>query len=296
MNEGPREQFAQLFPDEKARTVLDTQLMREGQQWFPETSANDFKFKEAGGSISEGLNLDGKVGANDFTSPEGERGIDNQLFRAIGCINHYRSPDSLSFFHENLFLKAFNTNRFIIEISDIDSLINDDDVIVTTYRGLDSLLTDATGQTILPGGTLRIDQRWGKPFITSVRGKIVNGILTTEPTEIIIPTTDGGSRGGVDQFKAARFSLSLTNDHADGLLGGYVGIKSFYRHLVIGWSTHHLSYGQVPAASLFGALQKLADGYPSDDGKMSAISFAWKIKFVQVFLANRHSQKIARAE
>ena len=36
------------------------------------------------GKISYGLNLDGRIGPNDFTSPEGEKGVDNNMFRAIG--------------------------------------------------------------------------------------------------------------------------------------------------------------------------------------------------------------------
>ena len=32
--------------------------------------------------IGEGFNLDGKIKPNDFVSPDGEKGIDNQLYRA----------------------------------------------------------------------------------------------------------------------------------------------------------------------------------------------------------------------
>ena len=35
--------------------------------------------------IGDGFNLDGKVNATDFVSPEGEKGIDNNLYRAWGC-------------------------------------------------------------------------------------------------------------------------------------------------------------------------------------------------------------------
>ena len=90
-NKGPREQFTLLFPDEgKPRTVKDTQLKREIEYWFPTTAPDEFEFREAGGPIAEGLNLDGKDGPQDFVSPAGEHGIDNQLYRALGCINSYR--------------------------------------------------------------------------------------------------------------------------------------------------------------------------------------------------------------
>ena len=35
--------------------------------------------------IGDGFNLDGKIKASDFVSPDGEKGIDNNLYRAWGC-------------------------------------------------------------------------------------------------------------------------------------------------------------------------------------------------------------------
>src|SRR5580698_5977029 len=92
MNDGPREQFKKLFPEDgKQRTVMETQLAREGYQWHPTTSPETFPFHEEQSKVSYGLNLDGKVGQHDFVSPEGEQGVDNQLYRVIGCIANYRS-------------------------------------------------------------------------------------------------------------------------------------------------------------------------------------------------------------
>ena len=46
-NDGPREQFKALYPDNgKQWTVLETQLKREGEQWHPETSTDNFPFHE----------------------------------------------------------------------------------------------------------------------------------------------------------------------------------------------------------------------------------------------------------
>jgi hypothetical protein len=43
--------------------------------------------------IGEGFNLDGKIKPNDFVSPDGEKGIDNQLYRAWGCDSPWRGAD-----------------------------------------------------------------------------------------------------------------------------------------------------------------------------------------------------------
>ena len=50
---------------------------------------------------------------------------------------------------------------------------------ISRSRGLDKIMTDATGATYLPGGTQRLDGRWGKVFIRKFHGRIVDGVLTT---------------------------------------------------------------------------------------------------------------------
>jgi len=290
-NDGPREQFKQLFPDDGVkRTLLDTQLMREGRQWFPDLSEEPFPFKEAGGKISYGMNLDGKVGPEDFTDPDGVRGVDNQLFRAIGCVSQYRAPSNLIYFFENKYLGQYNQNRFMFEISGVESLVNDDDVTVTTYRGLDDLLADATGASYVPGGTQRVDARWGKQFQQTFKGKIVDGVLVTEGQDLILPASATFDTSGMHKFKGLRFQLGLTPERAEGVMAGYVDVAAFYHHLNTSWSTHHQSYGQLSAPSLYRALHRLADAYPNETGEMTAISGALKVRFTQVFIEHPPQQ------
>ena len=117
---------------------------------------------------------------------------------------------------------------------------------VTIYRGLDPLLHDATGKKVVPGGTQRIDTRWGAKFIQHLHGKIIDGVLTTEPADIIYPwatfclPTD-------EYMRAARLRLKLTPSRAEGLIGGYADIETWYLQMMKSWSTHHQSYGQTSA-------------------------------------------------
>ena len=285
-NDGPREQFKKLFPDNGRKwTVLETQLKREGEQWHPSTSPEPFPFHEARGTISYGLNLDGRVDRDDFVSPEGEKGIDNQLYRAIGCIANYRSAGTIYHF-ENEYMRRYNDNRFLIEITDVDDLVNDDDVTVTTYRGLDNLLTDATGSDFIPSGTQRIDMRWGRQYSQSAKGKIVDGVLTSEPFDtFMIPWGITFDTNGYHFFRGLRLKLQLSPERAEGLMAGYVDVGMFIHHLNTSWSTHHQSYGQLSSPSLYRALRRLADGYPDPEtGINTAISSAVRVKFVQVFL------------
>ena len=291
-NDGPREQYAVLFPDGKKRTVVDMQLKLESETWFPSASADPTPFHEATGGVSFGMNLDGKIGPNDFLSPDGEAGIDNQLYRALGCIIGFRGPDGVEFIFEQKEIRDSRFNRMMIELTGVDDLANDDDVTVTFYRGLDRLLTDASGNQVIPGGSQRIDARFGKRLITRMRGKIVDGVLSTEPVdELTLPwtTLDGPP---TEIIRDARFRLRLTPTSAEGMIGGYADVESWYRLMLRNDSTHHLSNGQISGISLHKALRRLADAHPDPKtGAMTAISAALDAKLVQVFI--QHPQQDA---
>lgn len=292
-NDGPREQFKQMYEDGKKRTIVEAQLKREGNQWHPSTTPESFKFKEAQGKISYGLDLDGKTGAEDFDSPDGAKGIDNQLYRVIGCVGNYRTMGTINHF-EQLFMRSYNDARVVIELSGVDNLVNDDDVTVHFYRGSDQLLQDATGEGFIPGGTQRIDMRWGKQFISQTKGKIVDGVLTTEPIDTVrIPWVSTFGTSAYHVFRGLRLNLKLSETSAEGLMAGYVDVDAFIHHLNTSWSTHHQSYGQLSSPSEYRALRRLADGYPDPKtGENTAISSSVSVKFVQVFVQQPENQVI----
>ncbi len=285
-NDGPREQFALLFPDDGTkRTLMETQLARESEVYFPGTSKEPYPFYEAQGNTAIGLDLDGKTGAEDFVSPEGDEGIDNQLYRALGCVAGYRGPDGAIYHFENAYMQSYGVNRLMFEITGVDDLVNDDDVTVTTYRGLEDLMTDASGKDFAAGGTQRVDARWGKRFIQEFKGKIVDGVLTTEAKDLGIPWSETFSTHSIQWVKDVRFNLKLTPQGAEGLMGGYVDVDNWNLRFVRSWSTHHSSYGQVSAPSVYRALTRLADAYPDPEtGKNTAVSAAMQVKFTQVYI------------
>lgn len=279
---GPPEMFAKLYP--KGGTVADTRLFLLSRKYFPMDSKDPFSMPEAKGPIAIGLNLDGKTGQRDFTSPSGEKGIDNELYRLIGCNRQFRGPAG-EFRHYGLYLgRQQSYSRIIIELTGVHSLQNDDNVTVTILRGLDPLLTDASGEHVLPGGTQRIDNRFSKRFYAQIKGKIVKGQLRTEPTDLVWPWSFFYSAADEYRLRGARFRLNLTNKTAKGLLGSYVDIDSFYSTLSM-WSMNNLAYGQLDPWGFYQKLRQLADGYPDKSGRMTAISSAINISAVQVFLA-----------
>ncbi|HEX2138726.1 MAG TPA: hypothetical protein VHG33_03330 [Woeseiaceae bacterium] len=298
-NSGPRDQFDRLFPMDNGQqyTELETRLMREGRQAHPSTSEDPFPFYEAQGHISYGLNLDGEIGPDDLQSPTGEKGIDNQVYRAVGCIDGYRYKGAVWQFDTDDML-ANLSNRFVIELTGVDDFRNDDDVTVTTYRGLDGLHRDATG-ALSAGGIQRIDLRWGQPFIYRLQGRIVDGVLTTEPVDDFkLLWSMGNKMGGHQLFQGFRMQIELSPGSAEGLFAGYVDIDRWDHNLNTNWTTHFQAYGHVSQPSLYRAMSRLADGYPDPvTGKNTAVSSAVEVSFVQVHVLHPpEDARVARTE
>ncbi len=295
-NDGPREQFEILFPAGEKRTVVDTQLRQEIETWHPTAAPDSLPFHEVAGPLSYGLNLDGEVGPNDFTHPDGEEGIDNEVYRAVGCIIGFRGPDGVEVIFQDKAIADRRYNRTMIELTGVDDLTNDGEVTVTLYRGLDRLLTDATGLKVMSGGSQRIDTRWGAKLIRQTRGKIVDGVLTSEPiTEVVIPWMNL-SVPTFQIIRDLRFQLTLTPTGATGLIAGYADVDTWYKQLIRNDSTHHLSNGQISGISLYKALRRLADAYPDPEtGANTAISTALDVKLAQVFIVHPQGEA-AKAE
>ncbi|MGE4064477.1 MAG: hypothetical protein AB7E79_14010 [Rhodospirillaceae bacterium] len=292
-NMGPRDQFKVLFPE--GGKVVDTQLAYESWVRNPLDREDNFPYHEIVGKTGYGLNLDGKVDADDFTSPDGEKGIDNNFYRAIGCIRMFRGQASYAHFTE-LWVREFNNNRILIELTGVDNLLNDDHVVVSMYRGKDNLIMDVNGKKVMPGASNRIDERWSKKYTTRLEGKIENGVLTTKPADVHWAWSSWYADPFDYQFKQGRFRLKLdpSGETAEGLFAGYADIDTFRQTLMRGYSTHHSGYGDMSQLSMARALFRNADGIPGPDGKNTAISASLLVSFTQVFIEHP-APKVAAA-
>lgn len=294
-NEGPREQFKALYPN--GGTVAGTQLEREGASRYPMDKEDNFVYREVKGKVGLGLDLDGKADSNDFTSPDGVKGVDNELYRALGCTRLFRTPDGTYAHFTEMWVREMSFNRILVELSGVDSLENDDQVTVSLYRGKDKLMTDASGANIIAGGSNRIEDRFSKRFTKTLKGKIENGMLVTEPTDVDWVWSVFYDHPGYYGIKQARLQVKLdpAGEKAEGMIAGYTDVDTFYQQLVRAWSTHHSSYGGLSQPSLFRVLHRLADGVPDAKGVNTAISSSISLKFVQTFIEHP-DQKVAVSE
>ncbi len=289
---GAREQFAAMYPqgEGKKYQLADTTIAREADVWWPKGGPDKFPVQEIEGKISYGVNLDGKVKPTDFTSPDGKPGIDNQLYRAVGCIPSYRLGSSQVLF-ETQYFESRTFNRTIIELTDVDSLENDDDVTITTYRGLDALVKDAMGNFQVDS-TQRVDVIYGRDFIHTFKGKIVGGVLTTTKSgDFVWPTQHQHQEAATELMRDTHFELKLTPEKVEGAIAGYIDIESHYRGVNRRFGSHQISYGKLDSGSFYKALRRLADAYPDPEtGANTAISGALMVTGVRARIVHPEKQ------
>ena len=241
-----------------------------------------FKADESKGTVSNGFNLDGtkdgRASAATCThgklrSPDGQTGVDNQLYRVEACIQNTR-PDDAADGLINSEIMSNGINRLLVEITGVDDVVNDDHVEVMLAHGLDKLVQDANG-TFIPGLTQRVDDA-SAAYVFHTTGRIVNRTLITEPIENL----EIGQRA----FLTARLKIDLGSDSARGVLGGYHNVERLYR-----FSTK--TSGASP--SFNAALHRNADGMKDlKSGQCTAISAAYDLEFTRAFIAHKPAAPI----
>ena len=245
------------------------------------TSVPDPGMRIAQGKIADGFNLDGTSDGHatamscaheKFTDPSGAPGIDNQLFRAQGCIGSFYSFGAAS---TNYMRNGFS---LLLQVTGVTDPRNDPDVEVGFYLGVDKMMKDASGSDILPDATFQIAD--DPKFQTIVHGKIVDGVLSTEPADIPFLFRYHTPPDTV-LYKNARLRLELLPDgNAKGTFGAYVDWRDIFIPM-----TRTEALNQMSCDAYYYALKKLADGYPDPKtGQCTAISAAYDIEAVRAFL------------
>jgi hypothetical protein len=250
------------------------------------TALPDPGFRVAQGGIQDGLNLEDAGGPQpaqvckhvELTSPTGEKGIDNQLSRVMGCVQHRRADG----FFPKYFVNQMRSGEYayLIEITGIDDERNDPEVQVGLYASADPMVLDSAGK-VLSHASMEITSDPAYRHI--LRGQIKDGVLTTQPAQIKLPS---GSVFPPLELRSARLRLSLMpDDKVEGVLGGYQDWRAYYKANVSTGGISEMSGGPFQCSGLYYALQKAADAYPdSQTGECAAISSAYKIEAIHAFV------------
>jgi len=225
-------------------------------------------YRHYDGKIAEGANLDGKHKRNDFRSAAGEPGIDNQVWRALGCTKAFRDAGDRKAARQVLMSARAPT---LIELRGVDDLRNDPDVTVNVMAGSDALARDARGGPLLwssfatdPDPALR----------ATTKGRIVDGVLTTDPVDMRLNYKEQIIDAPRD-LRGARISMTLKPDGSvDGRIYGYYTLSSLYASIEQ-MSQDGASASGISCPGVYKAIHDLADGYPDrKTGRKTAISSA----------------------
>ena len=275
--------FAKTIPVAQMRGRIDG---KPADVYANPESMPDPHIKLVEGPIGYGFNLDGKNKKGDFVDPEtGEQGVDNQLYRVIGCINELkthtltdRPPLQLNYW--NVLYEQMPA--WVIEISGMDDPQNSPDVTVRISRALEAPTKDSAGnvETDLTF-TSDPNPRWQNV----VHGRIRDGVLTTDHFDMNML----GDPFWIQEFhfKEARLRLKIAQDGSlRGFLGGYHPWFPFYwQYGSEGWGVDATNNVDLPG--FYYALKNSADAYPDPKtGQNTMISSAWLIEAVPAFVVH----------
>jgi hypothetical protein len=256
--------------------------------------------KPVQGQRAFGLDLDGNDGKGDsslcehasFEGPNGEKGIDNQSYRAMGCVKGWRAPDGSAGDLITYFQNQLKTGEFtiVIQLHGVDSLVNDNDVQVVLSSSEEGPIIDAQ-QNFVAGASYNThsNPRWRNVL----RGRIVNGVLTTASREIVIkqPIYDGERGPRMVRFEwvftKGRLQMSFRPDGSlSGVLGGYLPLFSLFQRGASSGrgSTDTVNYD---CASSYNTLKKLADGgRDPKTGQCTTISTSYDVSAIPAYVSD----------
>jgi hypothetical protein len=259
------------------------------------TSTPDSGLAPVSGTIAEGINLDDDENTG-FSSPTGEKGIDNNFYKALGCWKTYRGPHRLSSgalnFNDEMRNGAWTT--VIVVAGEGADPMNDDHVTVGFYVSKDKMVKDGLGN-IARDYTFRILPHAKYEGILPAR--VSNGgIISTGAADIML--RDPSYTRDLELLRA-RLNLEMKPDGSlTGYIGGYRPWEPVYRGWVNARGTviEVLTWVQLPA--VYYALRRNADYSPTGPGgEKTHISFALQVDALPAFvMAPDGSKEVASVE
>jgi hypothetical protein len=249
-----------------------------------ETYVNPFAAEDPGLSavqsrIGDGFNLDGKTGPKDFVSPDGENGIDNALYRAMGCDTPWRGNGNA-----NLDLRANDKMRgglytMVIRISGNKDPMNDDNATMEIGYSPDKIIMDARAD-VAAEYSYRIVKN---ASYTKMKAIVKDGVAEGEEVpELHAPRLAWfPNQIGDADFHKGHLRVSMSPDgHAAGLIGGYRNILDLYAENAFAQDGGQQGVREhEDHLAVYFALRRNADYMPdARTGQNMAISTAYRMK------------------
>lgn len=228
----------------------------------------------------------------EFSTPDGRDGIDNQEYRVMGCTLEWRGKDGVAGDIASGMRQFHASGEWtqVILLRGVNSLVHDADVEVIYANTADRPPADSKGN-FLRGASFAVNDTAPR-HRNVLKGQIENGVLTTSPQDIRLAQTWGqggardirGTRSRYD-FRRARLRLVFQPDGSlQGLVGGYRPVFDVIQSPSIGGFGAATTAG-IDCAAMLGTLRKHADGVRDPkSGKCTAVSSAMRLSAVPAFV------------
>ena len=263
---------------------------------FPGIVPDDPAQIEPQTTVAEGLDLDGNDGSGsppkgirkheNFVSPDGRKGIDNQLLRVWGCVTGFRGKRGYNNQTPNA-RRADGNTVTLIEVSNIGNEQNDRDVYVALIHAQDKPVRDNTGTHFIPGYSFRPTYNPNFAYYNMrVHAHIKDGVITTD----MIPVWryNPGQGPASDLFQT-RFRLE---PQPDGSVKVFIGGYMDYRNRGFGGYGEGLFNFQTPA--VYYSMRRNADGlYDPASGEYHGLSMAYEVDTVPAYLTPLSPEALA---
>jgi hypothetical protein len=193
----------------------------------------DFRIASAPGLKGFGFDLDNRASRaadvtsgicahDDLVGMTGERGIDNQLYRVLGCVSGYQ-PNALA----NQFALEMLTGSWgiLISISGIDDYRNDGDVDVTFVANADPIVVSPNREPLAYATyAMHQDHR----YRAKTKGRIVDGVLTTDPVDLRFQTVTNAMYSDRPLLDGVAKVTLREDGTLEGYLAGYTPVEALY--------------------------------------------------------------------
>lgn len=269
--------------------------------WRMVTGSN---VKVGGIDLDVGRKPAGSCGQKDFLGTNGKPGVDNQFYRAVGCMTGFQSNGAANGFQTEMLTGSWG---ILIALGKVGNLYNDADIEVTISANADPVQLSADRKP-LAFATYAVDRDPRYRAVT--RGRITGGVVTIDPADVRIHNVVNGAY--TDRvLRDARLRLVVNPDGSlEGHLAGYTPVDAMYDvqfgarsartpkgELAPERSRMSTSMGRAGALGYschgaYHALRQAADGHPDATGRCTSISTQYRIKLIPAFVVNAQTQSI----
>ncbi len=237
--------------------------------------------------VADGLDIDGLDStsddvagcyANDFVSPDGRRGIDNQFATLLPLIEDFVGTENIDAILEGAI--ANGQLLLVMNVEGVDDSREDSCVDVSLGPGSGAPLLDAAGAYV-PYQTFGYDRETAP--VSHLGGRIEGGVLHAGPADVILPVRILDAEFNL-HLHGARFRMEITEEP----LGGGFSLRGFggggievadFEDIVAG-----LNIGDDVIGAVVPLLSNLADMAANESGTCSQVSAALRFETTPAYV------------